>query len=372
MSLHDIEEFALERWFAPYEFAVRHQLGASDIEPFTLSEVLSLADDDGRRRWDQLQLAYTETSGLPALREAIVSQYERLKAEHVLVVAGAEEGIFLLSHALLAPGDEAIVVVPSFQSLHSVPRAIGARVHTVTLRHERGWELDPEEIAAVAGPRTRLIAINYPHNPTGAHITRDVQSRLVAIAERSGAVLLSDEVYRGLEASPGDRLPMGADLSDRVVSLGVMSKSFALPGLRIGWLATRDPGLLARVVRLKDYTTICSSAPSEILALIALRAADRVLKRANDIVQANREAARQFFAAHSSVVECVPSRAGSVVFPRLIGRDADAIAQALVQRESSLLVPGRVFGEFSSHFRLGLGRRDLPQALQALHRVLDS
>lgn len=370
MSLRGIEDFALERWFAPYEFAVRHQLGASDIEPYTLAELLPLADADARRRWDQLQFAYTETAGLPALREAIAAQYDHLEAEHVLVVAGAEEGIFLLSHALLGPGDDAVVVVPSFQSLHSVPRAIGARVHMVTLRHERAWALDPDEIAAVAGPKTRFIAINYPHNPTGAQISRDVQARIVEIAERCGAVLLSDEVYRGLESDEADRLPAGADLSSSAVSLGVMSKSFALPGLRIGWLATRSPGLLARVVRLKDYTTICSSAPSEILALIALRAAERVLRRSQDIVTTNREAARWFFTSHAGVVECVPSRAGSVVFPRLVGRDVEALAEALVQRESSLLVPGRVFGDFANHFRLGLGRRDLPVALEALARVL--
>lgn len=371
MSLSSIEDFALERWFARYEFAVQHQLSASDVEPFMLSELLNLADADSRRRWEQLQLGYTETSGLPALRDAIASQYARIEARHVLVVAGAEEGIFLLAHALLEPGDEAVVVVPSFQSLHAIPRSLGARVHLVTLRPEREWELDPDDIAAVAGKKTRLIAINYPHNPTGAHISRDVQTRIVRIAEECGAVLLSDDVYRGLEAD-ADRLPAGADLSDNAVSLGVMSKSFALPGLRIGWLATRNTEVLARAARLKDYTTICSSAPSEVLALIALRAADRVLKRSRDIVTANREAASRFMASHSGVLECVPARAGSVAFPRLIGRDVEELAEALVKSGSTLLVPGRVFGAFPNHFRLGLGRRDLPAALDALHGVLSS
>lgn len=370
MSLSRIEDFALERWFARWEFSVRHQLSASDVEPLTLSEVLALADADGRQRWDQLTLGYAESTGLPALREAIAAQYKNLGPEHIVVVAGAEEGIFLLNQALLAPGDEAVVVVPTFQSLHSLPRSIGANVRLITLRHENGWQLDPDEIAAAAGPRTRLIAINYPHNPTGAQISADVQRRIIEIADRCGAILLSDEVYRGLEPTPAEQLPPAADLSERALSLGVMSKSFALPGIRIGWLATRDTGLLDRVVRLKDYTTICSSAPSEVLALIALRAADRVLARSRDIVQANRRAAQRFVAAHASAVEWVPPSAGSVAFPRLVGRDAEDIARALVERESTLLVPGRVFGSPAAHFRLGLGRRDLPAALDALHRVL--
>ena len=369
MGLAQVEDFELERYFARWEFTVRHQLSASDVEPMSLAEVLAHADADGRRRWEQLTLGYTESAGLPALREAIAAQYRDIKPEHVLVVAGAEEGIFLLTHAVLSPGDEAVVVVPAYQSLHALPRSIGAGVREVALQHERAWQLDPEDVAAATGPRTRLIVVNSPHNPTGAHISASVQRRLVEIAERSGAILLSDEVYRGLESTT-DRLPAAADLSDRAVSLGVMSKSFALPGLRIGWLATRDKALLERLSRLKDYTTICSSAPSEILALIALRAAERVLQRSRDIVAANRDTAQRFVDAHAGAIEWVAPRAGSIAFPRLRGRDADDVARALVDRESVLLVPGRIFGRAGGHFRLGLGRRDLPAALDALHRVL--
>jgi len=370
VSLADAADFALERYFAQFEFAVKHQLSASDVEPLTLAEVLALADDDARRRWDKLTLGYTESTGLPALREAIAPLYTTLASKDVLVVAGAEEGIFLLMHALVTAGDEVIVVTPSYQSLDELPRSLGARVHLVPLTADHQWQLDPEDIARVATRRTRLIVVNFPHNPTGALISRDVQQRLVQIAEDCGATLLSDEVYRGLEADPGARLPAGADHSARVVSLGVMSKSFALPGLRIGWLATRDSGLLSRAARLKDYTSICSSAPSEVLALIALRARDRVLQRSRDIVAANRDAASKFMTAHSGQIEWVPPAAGSIAFPRFRAVAAEAVAAKLRERESVLLVPGEIFGADPQYFRLGLGRRDLPQALSALARVL--
>lgn len=364
-----IDDFALERYFARWEFAVEHQLSASDVEPLTLAEVLALADTDARARWERLALGYTESSGLPALRDAIAHTYADLGADQVLVLAGAEEGIFLTMHALLAPGDQAIVITPAYQSLHAVAESIGATVHRVELRYENGWRLDPDDVARAVTTRTRVIAVNFPHNPTGAHIAAGTQRALVEIAESAGAVLLSDEVYRGLEHE-GDPLPCAADLSERAISLGVMSKAYALAGLRIGWIATRDAALLMRVARLKDYTTICSSAPSEVLALMALRARDRVLDRSRDIVRRNLALAADFAARFGAEIEWVPPVAGSTAFPRFVRRDAGQVAQALIDRERVLLLPGALFGAAPGHFRLGLGRRDLPQALNALERLL--
>jgi aspartate/methionine/tyrosine aminotransferase len=370
VSTNRIEDFALERYFARWEFAVDHQLSASDVEPLTLAEVLSLADAESKARWEKLSLGYTESAGLPALRAAICDLYEHVEPEHVLVVAGAEEGVFLAMHAMLSSDDEAIVVTPAYQSLYSVARSIGTKLRFVRLRPERGWELDPDDVAKAVTRRTRLIVVNFPHNPTGAHITRAVQQRLLEIAESAGAVLFSDEVYRGLEHRRDDLLPAAVDLSARAVSLGVMSKSFALAGLRIGWLATRNKTLLDSVARLKDYTTICSSAPSEVLALMALRARERVLERSRSIVETNLANARQFFATHENDVQWVPSRAGSVAFPRFTNRSADETSRVLAERESVLLLPGSVFGYDSSYFRIGLGRRDFPVALERLGRVL--
>ena len=370
MTIGHIEDFALERYFARWEFAVRHQLSASDVEPFTLEELLALADEDGRRRWKQLSLGYTESTGHPELRAQIAEMYERVDPADVVVCAGAEEAIFLTMHALVAPGDHVIVVTPAYQSLHEIPRAIGAQVSTVPLGADGGWQLDPERIARAVGPRTRLIVVNFPHSPTGAHIDASVQRRLVEIAADAGAVLFSDEVYRGLEYAESERLPPAADLSETAVCLGVMSKAFALAGLRIGWLATRNKALLDKVVRLKDYTTICSSAPSEVLSIIALRARDRVLARSRAIVSANVAHARRFMTTHADTIEWTPPRAGSVAFPRFLHRDAEEVSGELAEHHSALLIPGRVFGAEPAYFRLGLGRRDLREALERLERVL--
>ena len=211
-------------------------------------------------------------------------------ADDVVTFAGAEEGVFLAMHALLGADDHAVVVWPAYQSLHEVARSIGASVTLVPL-DPRDWSLDVDAVAAAMRPNTKVIVVNFPHSPTGAHLEPEQFARLVAIAELHGARLFSDEVYRLLEHS-SPRLAAAAESSPRGVSLGVMSKAFGLAGLRVGWIATRDRALRARIAALKDYTTICIAAPSEILALIALGARDCDARRANALRSSRGEPRR--------------------------------------------------------------------------------
>jgi aspartate/methionine/tyrosine aminotransferase len=363
-----IADFALERYFARWEFAVEHLLCASDVQAYPMKELLALADDKSRALWDGLTLGYTESTGHPLLRREIASLYSGLEPDDVLVFAGAEEGIFCLVNVLLGPGDHAVVTWPGYQSLYEVSRATGADVTLHELREDAGWQLDLDLLRRQVTPSTKLIIVNAPHNPTGMLPDRATFDGLVAIAEEAGANLLMDEVYRFLEFDDADRLPAGAEATDRGVSLGVMSKSFALAGLRIGWLATHDRDLLARCASFKDYTTICASAPSEILALIGLRARETVLARSRGIVGANLQRLDVFFEAWPDRFGWVRPRAGSVGFPRLTvpGIGIDDWAAGLVEAEGVLLLPGTQFGYGGNHFRLGFGRTDLPEALQRL------
>ena len=363
-----IADFTLERYFARWEFAVRHVLCASDVEPYRLPELLALADDDGRRRWESLSLGYTESPGLPALREEIATLYEGLTADDVLTFAGAEEAVFLTMHATLRAGDHAVVAWPAYQSLHEVARSIGADVTLVPL-NPADWSLDVDAVAAAIRPTTRIIVVNSPHSPTGAQLTSSQLARLTSIAELHGLWLFSDEVYRFLEHS-SPALPAAASLSARALSLGVMSKSFGLAGLRVGWLALRDGSLRVKLASLKDYTTICNAAPSELLSLIALRARDRVLARSCGIVQGNLSVLDRFVAEHSDRLSWVRPRAGSVGFPKLVGAEVDDFAATLVQREGVLILPSSQFGYPGNHFRLGYGRADMPEALDGLARHL--
>jgi len=362
-----IDDFALERFFARYEFSVRHLLCASDVQGWSMRDLLALADAETSAMWDALALGYTEAPGHPLLRAEIASLYESIEPDEVLVFAGAEEGIFVLANVLLGPGDHAVVVWPAYQSLHEVARAIGADVTLHELHEDEGWAIDLDRLRRELTPRTRLIVLNAPHNPTGALPDGATYRTVVDLAAEAGATLLSDEVYRYLELDPADRLPAGADAGPHAVSLGVMSKSFALAGLRIGWLATHDVALLDRAARFKDYTTICNAAPSEILALIALRARDEVLGRSREIVASNLALLDAFFARQAGRFAWVRPRGGSIAFPRLLGGvSIDRLADELLEAEGVLLAPGSVFGHPGNHFRLGFGREDLPVALAKL------
>ncbi len=366
-----IPDFALERYFARWEFAVRHVLCASDVEGWPMAELLALADDETRAMWDGLRLGYTESTGHPLLRREIASLYPGLEPDDVLVFAGAEEAIFCLVTTLVGPGDHVVVTWPGYQSLYEVARSAGAQVGLHALREGDGWSLDVPRLRRSIRPNTRLVVVNAPHNPTGMLPTREEWRELIETCEEAGAHLLADEVYRGLEVDEGDRLPTAAELLPRGISLGVMSKSFAMAGLRIGWLATRDREVLARCAATKDYTTICSSAPSEVLALIGLRARDTVLARSRAICAANLERLDRFFAGHADAMAWVRPRGGSIGFPRLLrGGPADRFAEALVREEGVLLLPGSVFGHAGDHFRIGFGRTDVPEALERLEAFL--
>jgi aspartate/methionine/tyrosine aminotransferase len=365
-----IADFALERYFARWEFAVDHLLCASDVEGYPMADLLGLADDQTRGLWEGLALGYTESTGHPMLRAEIAALYSGLEADDVLVFAGAEEAIFCLGNTTFGPGDHAVVTWPGYQSLYEVARATGAEVTLHELREDAGWAIDVDLLRRQVTSATRLIVINAPHNPTGMLPDNATFDAIVEIAESSGAHLLVDEVYRYLEGSEADRLPAGAEAASRGISLGVMSKSFAMAGLRIGWLATRDRAVLDRCARFKDYTTICSSAPSEILALIGLRARDTVLARSRRIVADNLATLDGFFEEWGDRFAWVRPRAGSVGFPRLTvpGVSIDEWAAGLVEAEGVLLLPGSQFGYGGNHFRLGYGRTDLPAALDRFER----
>ena len=363
-----IADFALERYFARWEFNARYLLGASDVQAYPMNDLLALADDETRGLWDGLTLGYTESTGHPLLRREVAELYETIEPDEVLTFAGAEEAIFCLMNVIVGEGDHAIVTWPGYQSLYEVARANGAKVTLHELHEANGWMLDQDLLRRQLTPTTRLIVVNLPHNPTGMLADRATFDRLVEFADEAGVHLLVDEVYRGLELDPADRLATSADSATRGISLGVMSKSYAMAGLRIGWLATHDAELLARVARFKDYTTICSSAPSEVLAIIALRARDRVLERSRSIVAANLGRLDGFFEDWADRFEWVRPRGGSIGFPRLTvpGVRIDDWAAALVEAEGVLLVPGSQFGHPGNHFRIGFGRTNLPEALDRL------
>ncbi len=374
--MRKLPDFRLETYFSRWEFNARYNLAGSDAESMAVRDLLDLADADSRRIWDELRLGYTETYGSPVLREEIARMYERVVPDDLLCFAGAEEGIFCAMTALLEPDDHAVVVVPNYQSLEELPLSL-CDATGVALNPENSWALDIDDVRAALRPNTRLIAVNFPHNPTGRVIPREDFAALVALAEERGIVLFSDEVYRGLERDPSLRLPQAADLSPTAMSLGVMSKSYGLPGLRIGWIASRDRAVLRRMERIKHYLSICNSAPSEALAIIALRSRERILERTRAIIRANVERLTAFFADRRELFEWYVPDGGCVAYPRYLGTEgADEFCRAAVEEAGVLLLPGSMYTSRLAptppdRFRVGFGRINLPEGLTALGAHLE-
>ena len=374
------EPFALERYFARYESGARYLLSASDCEPLGQAELLALADDGLRERWERLRLGYTESQGLPDLRAAVAVGYQTVRAEQVLI-ATPEEAIFLLMNAVLDRGDHVVCTFPGYQSLYQLALALGCEVSYWRPVEEQEWRFDPADLARLVRPVTKLIVWNFPHNPTGALPSPGEFDAVMQIAETSRAYCFSDEMYRLLELDPTDRLPAAVDRLDRAVSLAGMSKVFGMAGVRIGWLACKDPPLLQKMMELKDYTTICSSAPSELLALIGLRTAGQIVERNRQRVARNVEVVRSFLLANEDVFTWVPPKAGTVAFPRLLNarpsltaRQAGGVAAfctRVLAATGVLVLPSSVFGYGDNHFRLGLGRDDLRDALPLVGEYLE-
>lgn len=360
-----LRTFRIERYFAAHEFIAQHLLSASDCESVALPDLLALADDEARGLWERLWLGYTESAGHPLLRAEIARLYG-LAADNALVAA-PEEAIFVAMNALLEAGDEVVLTWPAYQSLGEIARAIGCNVIRWPLRVEGGrWTLDPDDLNARLSPRTKLVIINFPHNPTGYLPTREAWDRIVATVAGRGVTLFSDEMYRWLEYDEAQTLPSACEVYERAVTLGGVSKSLGLPGLRIGWLASRDRDLLRRASEIKDYTTICNSAPSEILALIGLRAREWLIGRNVAVVLANLREAEKYFGHRKTKYEWLPPMAGPVAFPRWLGSDsAQAWADATVRDHGVMIAPGELF-DMLGHFRVGLGRRGFRAAMQAL------
>lgn len=364
-----IVPFKLERFFARYEFTVPYLLCSSDCEALTVGDLLAF-EPDAQDALNRLSLGYTESPGAPALRAEIARLYETLAPDQILVHTGAEEAIFTLMNTLLQAGDHVIVHAPGYQSLYEIARAIGCTVDLWVGHEADNWALNVDDLKALIRPNTRLMVLNCPHNPTGYVMTPDAQRALVEVARQHGIVLFSDEVYRLLEHS-APTLPAACDVYENAVSLGVMSKTFGLAGLRIGWLATRRRDLLDVAARFKDYTTICNSAPSEFLATLALRHRTHLIQRSLDIVRANLEALDAFFARHPETFRWQRPHGGSTAFPALTtGEDVDTFCERLAERGGVLLLPGTVYDYGDRHFRLGYGRSSLPDALARLETFL--
>jgi len=364
-----VAPFRIEQYYARHEFTAAYMLSSSDAESVAVVDLLAL-EPGAEERLQGLRLGYTESPGSPALRRAIATVYRTADPEDVVVVSAAEEGIFTAYHALLRPGDHVVVETPCYESALELARSTGADVTEWRRTYADGWTHDLDALERALRPGTRLVYVNTPHNPTGTLMPGAVLDRIVELVAERGAWLFCDEVYRELEHDPADRLPAAVDLYERAISLGSVSKTYGLPGLRLGWLASRDREALGRVLDFKHYTTICSSAPSELLGEIALRHRDVLVQRNRAVVGRNLPLLDAFLERHAGMFSWVRPTASPIGFPRVTGvGNVEAFCERLVAETGVLLLPGAVYDE-PEHVRFGFGRSNMPEALARLETWL--
>lgn len=355
------ETFALERWMTTWELDVDYDIAESGILPLSLDEVYSLIGPQARAALDRdlhhMPLGYSEARGTLALRTVLASSYARARPDDILVTTGAIEANFLVFNALLEAGDHVVAVSPAYQQLHSVPRALGCDVSPWSVVTDSGFTYDLNRLEALVRNDTRLIVINSPHNPTGAMLNADELQEVVAIADRVGAWVLSDEAYRWLEHPGGEKLPPPLhDTYDRAISVGTLSKPFGLPGLRIGWLtATED--IARQAWSIRDYVSLSPAKLSDAIARTVIEHRDALLPRNAEIIAKNMETAIAWFATNADLASWTPPRAGLLAMMRYtLDMPSLNLADSLARDARVMLAPGSSFG-IEGHLRIGVGQR---------------
>ena len=374
----DLPPFRLETFFSDWESYARYNIAQSDAETMTVDEILALATPEEREAFGAMRLSYPPAWGTDALRGAVAATYETVDADHVLCFSGAEEAIFWCMEDLMGPGDHAIVTVPNYQSMESVAIATGAEVTAAVLDPANGWAFDLYELRAQLRPTTKVIAVNFPNNPTGATLDEATFRALVDLCDERGIRLFSDEVYRGLEVEGSmPALPQAADISPTALSLNVMSKAYGLSGLRIGWVASQDKEQLARLEKRKHFTSICNAGPSEHLATIVLRNAQAVRDRNRAIIAGNLPLFREFFSERwAGLFEWEQPQGGCVSYPRYLGPGStEEFCHKLLVEAGVCVLPPSIYQSAlapmpADHFRMGVGHRVSGAALEVFDDYL--
>jgi aspartate/methionine/tyrosine aminotransferase len=367
-----IANFATEHFFARYEFTTPHLLGSSDCESITVAELLALAGVTWEE-FGRLGLGYTESLGHPDLRQQIAASYATVTPDDVIMLGAPVEGIYLLARAALDPGDEVIVLTPAYDALiHLFEHVVGTE-NVKRWRFTPGagrWELDFDALRDLISPRTKLLVVNFPHNPTGYLPTPAQMQQLATLAEQRGLILFCDEMYFGLVHDDTPVIASAAELTPRAVVLSGLSKTYGLPGLRTGWLVVKDAGLRANLVNWKFYTTICPPAPSEFLALAAWRVRDQLRTRSLARIATNLQLAEAFFARWPDLFQWRRPLAGSTALVGMNVPSVSAYATHLAETAGVLVLPAANLGAEDRYLRMGFGRAGFDAALAAFEAHL--
>jgi capreomycidine synthase len=358
----------LEDWLRDYYFIADIDISSSGVEPYTFTEIRSLVGLEADH-FDALDFRDSPTCGDPRLRAAIARRWRAGDPARVMVANGSTEILFAVLTTVLRSGDEVVVVEPAYHALCSIASAIGCRLVSWPLRSEAGFRPDVDELAGLISPATRMVLVNFPHNPTGVSLAAGMVDQIVHAAADVGAYLLWDAAFHELtyDGEPPARMPTGYE---RAIVTGTLSKAYGLPGLRVGWCVA-PPDVVNGCMVVRDYTTLALSPLVEMVALHAVENADALLQPRLAQARRNLGLLEEWIGAHQDRLAWTRPDAGVTAFPRMIGvASTDDFCDRLLHEHGVLLVPGSCFG-MGEHVRLGFGgpTDELEQGLTLVERA---
>ena len=355
----------LEEWFDKYQYEIKYDIGESAVKVLTFGQIgVDLKD---------LPIRYGYHKGKPELRESIASQYPGLTNDQVIVTNGGSEAIFSVMSALLTPGDHTIIEHPNYPSLYEIPRSLGCSVSFLELSFDNQFKPDLDELRSLVRPNTKLVCLTHPNNPTGSVISTETLEKVIEWVESQNLYLLFDETYR--EMSFESILPPAATLSPRVISISSMSKCYGLPGIRVGWLATKAQNILEAILAIREQVTITNNAIGEEIAVRVLGQKEIYLQKSRERIQRNRSIVSAWMEQQEDF-EWVYPEAGVVSLPRLtapIGVDPETLYRKLAEDYKTFVIPGRCFEMDNTFFRLGFGAdpEEIKTGLKNLNSALN-
>ncbi|KRM97447.1 transaminase [Liquorilactobacillus aquaticus DSM 21051] len=368
----EIAKFGVEEWLNKWEKEARFDISQSSVAALTLRELTALGGTTTAAFFEKLnsrKMDYGWIEGSPAFKNLVAELYQNVTAENILQTNGSTGANMLVLYALLHPGDHVVAPFPTYQQLYDIPRSLGAHVDFIHLEEDANWQLDVDRLAAIVTPKTKMICLNNANNPTGTLLERTALEQVVAVARAVDAYVVVDEVYSPLAGS-SDFVSI-ADIYEKGIATNSLSKTYSLPGLRIGWVASPNDEIINLFRKYRDYTLISSGVLDNELAVLALSNREKILQRNREIVSENLEIVKHWIEKEPRVELVLPNYVPTSFIKLTIPEDDYSFCASLLKDTGVLLVPGSAFG-VPQHARLGYccNKEILKQGLSLLTRYL--
>lgn len=373
MMTPNIRDFPLKQFFNEKTSQLaKFGLSPSYCDPMPMAELLAF-EPDTLERFTQLSTAYTKMNGGEELRQQITSVYRSIAPHQIITTSGSDDAIVALFSALVNPGDKVVVHVPTYESLSSIAEWRGATLLQWNACEAESWQPSLDELAQLLKQRPRLVVVNFPHNPTGFMPNAQYAQKLIDMVDEAGAILVADEVYRGLAVTTpaANLLSSFADLSPNVIAFNTMSKAWGLPGLRVGWIASKNEAAMRLIGHMRLHFNGYLGTPNEFLTSLALRHTDAIFARNATIARTQLAQLHDFMTKHRKMLAWHAPPDGVVAFPCWLGDiDTDALSREVLAQTGVLIAPSSKFAWGQRHLRIGYGVHTFPQALALFDHYL--